>query len=94
MDDQRCWVQMFQFPVLAFIIAIATDATQAAGVYCLQSNSKDYGHLWVSWPKNVTRPFSPADNYWHSVEHPINYFDHFCSRWNSQVLRKDEDGHC
>ncbi|MCJ1226035.1 hypothetical protein MMC12_002684 [Toensbergia leucococca] len=44
----RCWVQMFQFPVLAFIIAIATDATQAAGVYCLQSNSKDYGHLWLN----------------------------------------------
>jgi hypothetical protein len=37
-----------QYPVVAFIDAIATCITEATGIYCIESNKAYFGHLWVS----------------------------------------------
>lgn len=39
---------IFQYPVVAFCIAIATIATQAAGVYCQFESKTNFAKLWVS----------------------------------------------
>lgn len=39
---------IFQYPVVALGIAIATIATQAAGVYCEFESKTHFAKLWVS----------------------------------------------
>lgn len=41
---------VFQYPIVAVGLAIATDITQAIGKYCRQSNKPYFAHLWVSGP--------------------------------------------
>ena len=44
---KRIWIFVFQYIVVSWIVAVATDASQAAGTYCLASNSVHFAHLWV-----------------------------------------------
>ncbi|KAM0235208.1 hypothetical protein ACHAPO_006005 [Fusarium lateritium] len=41
------WVMIFQMPVLAIGVAIATDITQAAGVFCQESNSREFANIYL-----------------------------------------------
>lgn len=50
---QKKWIAIFQYPVVAFVCAIATDITQAAGIYCLDSNKPYFAHLWVCHTSHV-----------------------------------------
>lgn len=45
--DQRTWSLVFQYIPVSFIVAIATDATQAAGKYCVNGHGVHYAHIWV-----------------------------------------------
>jgi hypothetical protein len=49
---QSKWIAIFQLPVVTFVVAVATDITQAAGVYCEFSTSSKpmmFAHFWVSF---------------------------------------------
>ncbi len=50
---QKRWFAVFQYPIVALGVAVATDITQAASVYCLKSNNIHFAHLWVSLPTSV-----------------------------------------
>ena len=39
----------FQYTPVALILAVATDITFAAGVYCDTQNSVHYAKIWVGW---------------------------------------------
>lgn len=39
---------IFQYPVVAMGLAIATDITEAAGIYCQYQTSLHHAKLWVS----------------------------------------------
>jgi len=45
---RRTWVLVFQYVVVSFVVAVATDITQAAGVYCANGQSGRSAHIWVS----------------------------------------------
>ena len=45
---QHRWIIIFQYPVVATVAAIATDITQAAGVYCEYVSKPYFAHIWVS----------------------------------------------
>ena len=42
-------MMVFQYPIVSILVGIATDATQAAHVYCLESSKPRFAHLWVSY---------------------------------------------
>ena len=39
---------IFQYPVVAVLVAIATDITEAANVYCQFETKPYFAKLWVS----------------------------------------------
>ncbi|KAF5670070.1 hypothetical protein FHETE_4753 [Fusarium heterosporum] len=41
------WVMIFQMPVIAIGVAIATDITEAAGVFCQWSNARDFANIYL-----------------------------------------------
>ncbi|KAJ4256182.1 hypothetical protein NW762_009260 [Fusarium torreyae] len=41
------WVMIFQMPVVAIITSVATDVTEAAGVFCQYSNKPRYAKIWL-----------------------------------------------
>ncbi|KAL8791140.1 MAG: hypothetical protein Q9195_006037 [Heterodermia aff. obscurata] len=43
----RRWICVFQYVIVAPLVAIATDITQGAGIYCLSSSKPHFAHLWV-----------------------------------------------
>ena len=45
----RTWVFVFQYIVFSFLVAVATDITQAAGVYCANGSGLHFAHIWVSF---------------------------------------------
>jgi hypothetical protein len=47
---KKKWIFIFQYPVVALGVAVATDITQAAGIYCESSNKPYFAHLWVYLP--------------------------------------------
>ena len=42
------WILIFQYPVVALGVAIATDITEAAGVFCEYETKAYFAKLWVS----------------------------------------------
>ncbi|KAK4944418.1 hypothetical protein LTR10_016092 [Elasticomyces elasticus] len=55
---RKKWFAVFQYPIIALGVAIATDITQAASVYCLESSSIHYSHLWLEIASNVSISFA------------------------------------
>lgn len=49
---KRSWIFIFQYPVVAVATAIATDVTEALGVYCQYESKAYFAKLWVREPKN------------------------------------------
>lgn len=54
------WIAVFQYPVVQFLVSVATDVTQAPSIniYCQDSNKPYFAHLWVSLaniPRNAER---------------------------------------
>ncbi|KAJ5376953.1 hypothetical protein N7509_013839 [Penicillium cosmopolitanum] len=45
---RKQWIAIFQYPIVALGVAITTDITQAAGIYCLESNEPYFAHLWLT----------------------------------------------
>jgi len=45
---RRTWFLIVQYPVAMTIMAVATDATEAAKVYCLTSNTVHFAHIWLT----------------------------------------------
>ena len=45
----RTGVFVFQYIVFSFLVAIATDITQAAGIYCANGSGLHFAHIWVSF---------------------------------------------
>ncbi|KAF2715547.1 hypothetical protein K504DRAFT_497422 [Pleomassaria siparia CBS 279.74] len=43
----RTWVAILQFPLIKTILTVVEISTQAANVYCANSLSPKYAHLWV-----------------------------------------------
>lgn len=41
------WIFVFQYPLTELLSIVILEATEAAGVYCVQSLAPKYGHLWV-----------------------------------------------
>ncbi|KAF4628367.1 hypothetical protein G7Y89_g9782 [Cudoniella acicularis] len=51
------WIAVFQLPVVCLIVAVLTDVTQAAGVYCEFSTGSSplkFAHFWLSLASNVS----------------------------------------
>lgn len=46
-QKQKRWIFIFQYPIVSLGVAVATDITQAAGIYCESSNKPYFAHLWV-----------------------------------------------
>lgn len=46
---RRKWVAVFQYPVVQFVVSVATDVTQSPrlNIYCENSNKPYFAHLWV-----------------------------------------------
>ncbi|KAA8648645.1 hypothetical protein EYZ11_010637 [Aspergillus tanneri] len=45
---RKQWIAIFQYPVFALLVAVATDITQAAGIYCLDSTKPHFAHIWLT----------------------------------------------
>ncbi|RFU27391.1 hypothetical protein B7463_g8936, partial [Scytalidium lignicola] len=45
---------VFQFPIVSFLIFVATDITEAAGIYCVQSNKPFFAHIWITVASMLT----------------------------------------
>ncbi|KAF9871477.1 duf300 domain-containing protein [Colletotrichum karsti] len=45
---QRMWFSIFQYPVVALLVAILTAITQAAGVYCEFASKAHFAKIWLS----------------------------------------------
>lgn len=60
---RRKWVAVFQYPVVQFLVTIATDVTQAPSIniYCQNSNKPYFAHLWVSALKLASTAFKSLD---------------------------------
>ncbi|KAG7005444.1 hypothetical protein G7Y79_00019g046240 [Physcia stellaris] len=44
---RRRWICVFQYVIFAPLVAIATDITQSAGIYCASSSKPHFAHIWV-----------------------------------------------
>jgi uncharacterized membrane protein YagU involved in acid resistance len=44
---QIVWVGVFQYCVMRVLMTIVAVVTQAFGVYCEESLSPAFGHIWV-----------------------------------------------
>ncbi|KAL4791935.1 organic solute transporter Ostalpha-domain-containing protein [Aspergillus venezuelensis] len=42
------WLAIWQYPIVALVVAIATDITEALDVYCLESNNVHFAHIWLT----------------------------------------------
>ncbi|KAJ5934092.1 hypothetical protein N7466_003639, partial [Penicillium verhagenii] len=45
---RKQWIAIFQYPVVALLTSLATDFTQIAGVYCLESGKVYFAHVWLT----------------------------------------------
>ncbi|KAJ5149524.1 hypothetical protein N7448_001102 [Penicillium atrosanguineum] len=45
---RKRWIAIFQYPVVATLVAIVTDITQAANIYCLDSSKAYFAHIWLT----------------------------------------------
>lgn len=47
---RRKWIMVFQFPIVQFLVSIATDVTNSPNIniYCGSMNKPYFAHLWVS----------------------------------------------
>jgi len=52
---QKRSMMVFQYPVVSFLLGVVTDITQAAKIYCLESNKTHFAHLWVSIAIHLSR---------------------------------------
>ncbi|EXL71194.1 hypothetical protein FOPG_13013 [Fusarium oxysporum f. sp. conglutinans race 2 54008] len=41
------WIMIFQMPVIAIGVAVATDITQAAGIFCQESNDRHFANIYL-----------------------------------------------
>ncbi len=48
---------IFQYPAVAVLVAILTDVTQAAGVYCQYISKPYFARLWVSHMQHLASSF-------------------------------------
>ena len=44
---RKTWVFVFQYIPISFGVAVATDITQAVGVYCANGSGVKFAHIWV-----------------------------------------------
>jgi hypothetical protein len=44
---RKRWIMIFQYPVVSLLVALLTDITQAAGVYCEFETKPYWSKLWV-----------------------------------------------
>ncbi|KAJ5219627.1 hypothetical protein N7468_008831 [Penicillium chermesinum] len=44
---RKSWIAIFQYPPIAVLIAIVTDITEAASVYCEESSKPYFAHIWL-----------------------------------------------
>ncbi|KAJ5281021.1 hypothetical protein N7478_006393 [Penicillium angulare] len=44
---RKQWIAIVQYPVVSLLVAVATDITQAAKIYCLDSNKPYFAHIWL-----------------------------------------------
>lgn len=51
--QQRTWFFVFQYIPVSFLCAVATDITQAVGVYCENSSKAYFAHIWVCRPFSI-----------------------------------------
>ena len=51
---QRTWIFAFQYIPVSWIVAIGTDASQAAGTYCLPSSKPYFFHLWATILRSIS----------------------------------------
>ncbi|KAJ5217297.1 hypothetical protein N7468_010305 [Penicillium chermesinum] len=52
------YYSVVQYPLVVFICAIAACVTQSLNVYCLDSNSPKYGHIWIEVFQNLSVSFA------------------------------------
>ncbi|KAL7932095.1 organic solute transporter Ostalpha domain-containing protein [Trichoderma chlorosporum] len=46
-STRKAWIMVFQYPVTKTLSAVVEIATQAGGVYCVNSLSPKYAHIWL-----------------------------------------------
>ncbi|KAH8696576.1 organic solute transporter Ostalpha-domain-containing protein [Talaromyces proteolyticus] len=51
---RKRWIAIFQYPIVALGVAVATAITQAVGIYCEESNKPYFAHLWIEIISNVS----------------------------------------
>ncbi|WYZ35072.1 hypothetical protein EsH8_I_001348 [Colletotrichum jinshuiense] len=55
---RKMWFAVFQYPVVALLVAIITAITQAADVYCEFASKVHFAKLWLSIISNVSLTLS------------------------------------
>ncbi|CAD6591395.1 MAG: hypothetical protein ASARMPRED_005372 [Alectoria sarmentosa] len=45
---RRTWIFVFQYIPISFIVAVATDITQATGTYCVNGHGVHFAHIWLT----------------------------------------------
>ena len=44
---KKTWIATFQYPVVAILVALFTDITNGAGVFCINSNKPRVARIWL-----------------------------------------------
>lgn len=52
--NQKKWFAIFQYTPVSLLVSIFTCILQAANKYCLTSNKRFFGHLWLNLVHNLS----------------------------------------
>jgi hypothetical protein len=92
---RKKWFAVFQYPIVALLVSIVTDITQAASVYCLESSSIHFAHLWVRLPFFFFQflPFLRKQTDFFRTDRSRNQHLHLRSRSiGGEVLHRAQEG--
>ncbi|CAM1501442.1 Fc.00g034260.m01.CDS01 [Cosmosporella sp. VM-42] len=48
------WFMIFQFPIVSLVVSVATDITQAAGIYCEWGSGVHFAKFWLSIIRTIS----------------------------------------
>ncbi|KAG6994070.1 N amino acid transport system protein [Physcia stellaris] len=51
---RKTWISVFQYPIVAFLVALATDITQSAGLFCVASSKPHFAHIWLQAIRSIS----------------------------------------
>ncbi|KAL6716763.1 hypothetical protein ACLMJK_006331 [Lecanora helva] len=73
---RRTWVYVFQYVPTSFIVALATDVTQAKGLYCANGSGIHFAHQWLTGFRciSVALAFLALLDFYRHLRYQLNPF--------------------